>query len=267
MPELPDLESFKYYFNHHALNQNIQNVNCSAPMVLKNVENGDLNNYLSGKQFTKSSRRGKFLICEVSGGEKYLVLHFGMTGNLNYTKQEAPQEGLDKHTRLRFQFDNNKELRWINMRKFGKVYLVEEPEEVDLINELGPEPLDIKPNEFAELLSKYGNRNIKSFFMDQRVIAGIGNIYSDEILFRSLIDPNNKIKQINVEPKKLLENTKKVVKESSHLTIEEGNFDPEIWIIPHRNEDMNCPNNEEHSLVKEKVGRRSAIYCPVCQGD
>ena len=265
MPELPDVESFKSHFDRYALNKNIRTVTCSAPRVLQNIDIEELRNNLIEEQFTGSQRRGKFLICEMSKGDQYIVLHFGMTGNLHYTKQDTPQEGFDKHTRLKFVFDNGYELRWINMRKFGKVYLVKNPQAVDLIRELGPEPLEIAEEEFAELLTEYKNRNIKSFLMDQRVIAGIGNVYSDEILFRTRIHPGNKIRAINVEPVQLLQVTQNVLKESSDLTIEDRKFDPNKWLLTHRNEDMNCPNNEEHNLVKEKVGGRSAIFCPVCQ--
>jgi len=197
MPELPDVENFKKYFKRTSLNKKIAEVECSAKELIKNIGFGEFRKKLLGRKFKEAWRRGKFLIVEIAGIPEKLIIHFGMTGDLHYVKQGAEKTGEDRFTRLAIKFSNGYELRWLNQRKLGKIYLVKEPSEVELLREMGPEPLPMKQKEFLGLLEKYQDKNIKAFFLDQTIIAGIGNIYSDEMLFQSGISPLLRIQNIN----------------------------------------------------------------------
>ncbi|GAJ24361.1 unnamed protein product, partial [marine sediment metagenome] len=189
MPELPDVESFKRYFKKISLNKKIIDIKSSAPELIKKVSFKDFKQRLMGRSFEDAFRRGKFLIIKVKGISERLIIHFGMTGDLHYVKQGKERKGEDRFTRLCFKFVNGYELRWINMRKLGKIYLTES-KKIKLIEEIGPEPLELSEDGFLKLLTNYKQKNLKAFLMNQRNIAGIGNIYSDEILFQAKISPH-----------------------------------------------------------------------------
>lgn len=265
MPELPDVESFKNYFERTSLNKKIFDIECESKELIKKISFKEFKKKLINKKFKTSWRRGKFLIVEIMEIPEKLVLHFGMTGDLNYTKQGTEKEGKDRFTRLTFKFSNRYELRWLNMRKLGKVYLVDDLNKIKLLKEMGPEPLSLSKNKFFDLLDKHKNKNIKAFLMDQRDIAGIGNVYSDEILFQSGIDPRRKIESLEIaEKEKLYKETIEVLKEAIKILSQNRNFG-NFWLIPHRGTDMKCPNSK-NKLRKETVAGRSAVFCSECQG-
>lgn len=266
MPELPDLEYLKFYFENNAIDKTIQNITCEAPELIQDISFEKFKKQLTGTQFNNPKRRGKFLVIEISNRNLTLALHFAMTGSLHYTKQGAEKVGDDRFTRLAFQFENGYEMRWLNMRKLGKIYLVQALEDIDLIENMGPEPLDLSLKEFEHELDKHSNKMLKSFLMDQNDIAGIGNVYSDEILFHSKLHPRKKIKSLNTpEKENLYTNMRQILQRGSEIRINNQRFHKDKWIIPHRNEDMQCPANEEHKLISKKVSGRTAIFCPECQ--
>lgn len=265
MPELPDVESFKRYFENTSLNKRIVDIECNSKDLIKDIGFARFKQRLIGKRFQGASRRGKFLIIHIKGIPEKLILHFGMTGDLYYEKKNAKKSRRNRFSRLAFKFKNGDVLHWLNMRKFGKVYLVREPEEIDLIKEMGPEPLELSRVDFFRLLNERGDKNIKAFLLEQRDIAGIGNIYSDEILFRSQISPYRKIKTLNSHQKaKIYRAMIRVLKSAIKIMGSPEEFGPS-WLLSHRGEDMKCPKNKNHRLMKEMIAGRAAIYCPVCQ--
>lgn len=264
MPELPDVESFRRYFKRTSLDQEITEVKSGAKSLVRRTTFKDFRKKLVGQRFIDAHRRGKFLITEVSEIPEKVIFHFGMTGSFSYSKQRAKKFGRDEYARLTFKFANNYELRWINIRKLGKVYLVTSPNQINLIKEMGPEPLSLTEQDFLELLEQHSRKNIKAFLLDQRDIAGIGNIYSDEILFQAEIDPHRKIKSLTrPERKKLYEKTQDVLTEASNLTHPGAKF-PKSWLLYSRDE-MECPNYKTHKLKRERIAGRWARFCPKCQ--
>ena len=265
MPELPDVESFKNYFKKTALNKKVVEVECSSRDLIKKIIFKDFKKKLIGKTFQNVFRRGKFLIIKLREIPEKLVLHFGMTGGLHYTEQDTERTGEDRFTRLCFKFNNGYELRWLNMRKLGKVYLIKDPSQIKLIKEMGPEPLSLSKKEFLELLKEYSFKNIKSFLLDQTNIAGIGNIYSDEIMFQARINPHQKIEDIKKEKReKLYKEMKYVLKKATEIMNSDKEF-PKSWLIAHRHQDMKCPRNKNHNLKREIIAGRPAYFCPICQ--
>lgn len=264
MPELPDVESFTRYFKRTSLDQEIEDVVGETKSLVKRTSFKKFREKLIGKHFTGARRRGKFLIAEVSEIPQKVVFHFGMTGSLSYARQRETKFGRDQHAQITFKFEQGYELRWISIRKLGKIYFVKKPGQIDLIREMGPEPLDLSEQEFLDLLSEHERKNIKSFFLDQRDIAGIGNIYSDEILFQAEVDPHRKIKTLDQEErKKVYEKMQEILNESSNLAHPNAKFS-NSWLIPHR-EEMECPNYKTHQLEREKIAGRQARFCPKCQ--
>ncbi len=201
MPELPDVENFRRYFKKASLNKKIVGIECQAKNLIKRITYKDFKNKLIGKSFKDARRRGKFLIIDIKEIPEKLVIHFGMTGGLLYIKQKTKKDDRSKFSRLIFKFENGYQLCWLNMRKLGKVYLVKDLKSVKLIREMGPEPLELSKIGFFNLLNEHRDKNIKAFLLDQRDIAGIGNIYSDEILFKSKISPYRKMKTLSLSKK------------------------------------------------------------------
>jgi formamidopyrimidine-DNA glycosylase len=264
MPELPDVENFKRYFKKTSLNKRIVEITCSSKDLIKNTTLQHLAQRLISKSFKGASRRGKFLIIDIEGIREKLVIHFGMTGNFLYLKPGA-KDRQTRFSRLKFRFQDGSELHWLNIRKLGKIYLVKDLNQVGLIKEMGPEPLSLSKVEFLRLLERYREKNIKAFLLDQRDIAGIGNIYSDEILFQAKISPQRKIKTLNLDERdKLYQVMKRVLKEAIKVRPPSGRFESS-WLLNYREKGARCPRNKNHSLRRELIATRPAYFCPICQ--
>lgn len=264
MPELPDVQGFVNYFNHTALDKKIAMVSCNDEDLIKNTRCPDLQQALHHQQFRQASRRGKYLIAEFKKAPHVLVFHFGMTGNLIFGEKLSPNEM--KYARLVIEFEDHSQLIFKDVRQFGKIWLAKNPLEINALKKMGPEPLNLSHKEFSELLAKHQQQNIKSFLMDQEIIAGIGNEYSNELLFQSTIDPHQKIKDIDEEKRSKLYSDMQTILAKA-IEICKKNKDarkkdlPEDWLLFHQKE-MKCPKNPNHKLKRETIAGRSAIFCP-----
>src|SRR6266436_10198670 len=180
MPELPDVEIFKRYFDATSLHQRIIGVDVRSAYVLKAVSGRELARRLKGRCFESSRRHGKHLFVRTDG-DLWLRLHFGMTGSLRYFKDE---EKAPPHTRVLFLFAGDYRLAFDDQRKFGEVGLIKNVDEFLKKRVLGPDALDVDLVEFKKMFTKHRGA-VKSILMNQTLIAGIGNIYADEILFHA----------------------------------------------------------------------------------
>src|SRR6266487_5968995 len=163
MPELPDVDVLSAY-------------------LLKSVSARELGRRLKGRRFESTRRHGKHLFARTDG-DIWLRLHFGMTGSLGYFKGE---EKAPPHTRVLFVFAKDYLLAFDDQRKFGEVGLIEDVDKFLKKRALGPDAVDIDLAEFKDTLTRHRGA-VKSILMNQRLIAGIGNIYADEILFHARI--------------------------------------------------------------------------------
>lgn len=253
MPELPDVEALRKYFNRTSIHRIIINVNVETEDLIHGASAEDFRKFLINREFQNASRRGKFMITNVSNSEKKVVFHFGMTGGFHYHKTGG---GENRHTRIRFLFENGYELRWLNQRKLGRVFLVSDINEIETIKNMGSEPLEMERGDFLDLLQEHPRKNIKGFLMDQSIVAGIGNIYSDEILFQAGIMPIRKAGSLKKKEKRhLFEKMRYILKNSSNI---------KEFIIPHRHGDMKCPKCGGE-LKSVKIIGRTSFYCPRCQ--
>lgn len=265
MPELPDVENFKKYFKKYALYKNIKDISAESKKLIHKSVFDDFKNELIGDKFFSAERRGKYLISEFKKSSKKLVFHFGMTGYLLYNKEETDKT--IPYSQVRFKFKDGGVLHYINKRMLGKIYLVDEVSEINALAGIGHEPLKLSEKMFFDLLKENKNRNIKAFLMDQSQIAGIGNEYSDEILFHSGINPKRKIDSLSKKEKeKLFDKIKTILKKAIKVNPANNNFD-ESWLLSHRGrgDDMLCPKNKKHKLKKETISGRSSVYCSKCQ--
>jgi formamidopyrimidine-DNA glycosylase len=130
---------------------------------------------------------------------------------------------------------------------------------------MGPEPLTLSTKEFLELLENYPEKNIKGFLLNQRNIAGIGNVYSDEMLFQAKINPHRNIKTLTtIEKQKLFSNMREVLQTATNFTYLKRK-PPQSWILFNRGPGAQCPENKNHRLKREIIAGRPAIFCQICQ--
>jgi len=190
MPELPEVESVCRSLTNaipSLVGQRIRAVDVRWPGVVSDSCIEFSSSKLEGFRFTAVSRHGKYLLCGLESLQRSssctLVVHLRMTGRLYLVPEN---EALAQHTRLSLFLDEGVALRFDDPRKFGRVWLVDVPEEVT--SRLGPDALTISREDFSARVA-HRSRQLKPLLLDQSVLAGIGNIYVDEILFKSGFHP------------------------------------------------------------------------------
>lgn len=187
MPELPEVETTVRALRAPLLGETITGVRNSWPRHIATPSPEALQRRIDGRRIEAIDRRGKYLVFTLTGGET-LIIHLRMTGHLSVVDGGAP---VAAHTHTIFTLAGGKEMRFRNPRKFGRVYLVQDPEEV--LGKLGPEPLDpaFTPEKLKEQLERR-TKHLKALLLDQTFIAGVGNIYADEALFYARLHPQRR---------------------------------------------------------------------------
>jgi formamidopyrimidine-DNA glycosylase len=228
---------------------------------------------IRGEQVTALSRRAKYVIVELSN-HKSLVFHRKMSGNLFYRHVDDP---LDKYTHIILAFDDDSELRFTDLRKFGRVYLfLDEAEKLAHFAKLGPEPLE-EEFEFAEFNRIISKRKgmLKPLLLDQSLVVGLGNIYANEALFVSGLHPQRRAETLNDEEKRRLY-------EAIRVVLEKGIQNRGTSLSDYFDGNGEKGNNQEFLFVHYKkkgapcdtcgapieiirVGQRSTYLCPTCQ--
>ena len=259
MPELPDVETFKRYLDATSLHQRIIGVDVRSAYVLKGISARELARRLKARCFESSCRHGKHLFVRADG-DLWLRLHFGMTGSLQYLKHQEPAP---RHTRVLFAFANAHCLAFEDQRKFGEVGLLKDVDEFLKKRALGPDALDISLPQFKEIFGKH-RAAVKTILLNQKLVAGIGNIYADEILFRARVHPATQISSLSGKTvMKLFRATRYILKRAI-----EANADvalvPKSWLLPHRGKGGKCPGCGR-KLRSATIGGRTAWFCAHCQ--
>lgn len=257
MPELPEVETFKRYLDRTSLKQLITKIIVTDNRILK-IDEYYLRESLKGKQLESSTRHGKYLFVFLN--PRYLVMHFGMTGDLKYYNKKDDQP---KFSKVIFQFNNGFNLAYISTRMFGKLDVVDSIEEFIKNKKLG---LDAHKMSFKEFKGAVAKRTaiIKNAFLNQSFVAGIGNIYSDEILFRSKIHPKTKINSLGESKiKELFTNIKDVLKFGIENQGDLSTY-PDNFLIPHRKKEDRCPICDTE-ITRFEIAGRHGFFCPNCQ--
>ena len=272
MPELPEVETVKENLKKRLINTKINDVKVLYNNIIAYPDTNTFEKTLKNKKVKDITRRGKFIIFDLE--DYYLLSHLRMEGKY-FIKNK--NDKINKHEHVIFNLDNNQELRYMDTRKFGKMFLIQK-ENIDTIGplkELGLEPFDKKltPNYLKE---KIKNKiiPIKTALLDQSIIAGIGNIYADEILFLAHVNP---LKKSNTLKEKELNNIIKSTKEVLNKAIAKGGTTIHTYTsvdgIKGTYQDSLFVHNKEKELCKVcqtqikkiKVGGRGTYYCPHCQ--
>ena len=259
MPELPEVEIYKRYLDATALRQRIARVDVRNAYVLKGVSARELARRLNGRLLDSSRRHGKHLFVRTDG-EFWLRLHFGMTGSVHYFKDTA---AVSRHARVVFVFVNNHGLAFNDQRQFGEIGLVRNVDDFLKTHALGPDALKIDLQKFRNIL---GNRRgaVKAVLLNQRIIAGIGNLYADEILFRARIHPATELSRMGDKVFTKLFQAAKYVLRKAIAAKADAKPVPNSWLLSHREKGTKCPRCGR-VLRSMTIGGRTAWFCPHCQ--
>jgi formamidopyrimidine-DNA glycosylase len=257
VPELPEVEMYARYFRRHALHQRIARVRVIDDRILGATREATLIRGLTGRQFSEVRRHGKHLFAE-AGAKNWLHLHFGMTGDLTYSTDAAERP---RFARVIFDFHGGAQLAFEDMRLFGIVDLTSGPDDYIRDHRLGPDPLDptFTLREFRRLIGKRRGA-IKALLMSQEFIAGLGNLYADETLFRSSIRPARRAERLTPEEvKAIYTNMRRVLNDMVALKAREAEFPPRMLVM-HREEGDRCPRCGGE-IARMVVGGRTTYYC------
>jgi formamidopyrimidine-DNA glycosylase len=263
MPELPDVELMKQRLQGAALRKPITDVAVRDARILADVGAKAFAAALRGRRFERALRRGKHLLVALDDG-RWLTLHFGMTGDL---LSFAPGDAEPKFTRVRFDFADGGHLAYTNRRMLGRVGLADDAAAFIAAEDLGPDALDLDRDAFEGILA--GRRGaLKSLLMDQAALAGIGNIYSDEILFQARLHPQTPVDRLAAKERSRLYRAMRKVLETA-IAVEAGSEHgaerlPRGYLLPQRQKGGRCPVCGG-ALETLKVGGRTGYCCPRCQ--
>lgn len=273
VPELPEIEAIKRVIEPQIKGFEIQRITVNRPEVIAHPAADEFCRRIIGQMFAGIERRGKFLILCMESGDR-LVLHLRMTGCLLVTPPAYPEE---KHTHLVFHLSDDRELRFSDTRRFGRFWLVRqgEADTYSGVEKLGVEPFDSGfSGEYLSACLGKRKKAIKECLLDQSVIAGIGNIYSDEILFAACIHP---ARPANTLTKEEWNRLASVILEQLAFFIEKNKTTPEKYLAAKGQDYRNTPFLQVYghggepcpvcgkTLCRSVIGGRSSVYCPVCQ--
>lgn len=259
MPELPDVELFRRYFEATSLQQPIEHVHVETPAMLEDTSPQGLGRALKGHRFVETRRHGKYLFAEIDSGS-WLALHFGMTGYLNYAEnsKDAPE-----HTALRIDFGNGARLAYVSKRKLGRIRMLDDLQNYIERRGLGPDVASLNESQFRKLLHTHRGM-VKSLLMNQRIIAGLGNVYTDEVLYHAGIHPKARLDDLSEEQIGKLHRAIGKVIETAIDARADPSCMPDSWLLPHREEGKSCPRCGGKIKSIHAAGR-TAYYCPNCQ--
>ncbi len=261
MPELPDVEVFRETLERTALHQRIEHVHLEPADLLEGVTARRLEDRLRGHHLVSARRHGKYLFAELSR-DGWLVMHFGMTGSLRHL---ADEESAPDHTRLRLELEDDSQLVYRAVRKLGRITVADDPDAFIEEQGLGPDPLDPGFDEETFLQRLEGRRgSVKSALMNQKVLAGLGNVYADEALYQTRLHPATPLPELGeVERRRLHRTLVRVLR----LAIDRGARPermPVAWLLPHREEGAACPRC--HGAIRRiTVAGRATYLCPAEQ--
>jgi formamidopyrimidine-DNA glycosylase len=277
MPELPEVETIRRQLNKLITGKKIKSVDVRLPKIVK-APLLAFRRALANAKIKIIVRRAKIFAITLDNGWTMLI-HLKLTGQMLYQKkQNTKQEAEGKYTHIVFYFSDGSRLLFNDLRQFGYIKLIKtgDLENYFLKEKFGPEPLDKKFTlaVFRKILRRRPKAKIKPWLMDQKNIAGIGNIYSDEILFAAGVHPLRRNQTLKPpEIKKIFNAIKKILTKAVKLRGtsasdyfdaygREGNFLKELKVYGKERE--NCVKCNK-GIKRVKINGRSAHFCPNCQ--
>jgi len=269
MPEVPDLEAIRAFLNQRIVGESVERVDVSIPVVIR-VPREDFVRLLTGDSLGEVHRYGKFLLFSLASG-RVLVVNPMLTGRFAYAEPSARKPA---RTCFALKLENGWELRYADQRFMGRVYLAENVEGLKTVPqfaEMGPDVLSPELTEevFKERLRRH-NGQIKSILVNHRFVAGIGNAYSDEILWQARIHPYRKRTQISdEEASRLYHSVRDVFEWAGPIVAEKmtESLDYSEWrdhLQVHRRGGQPCPRCGS-TISEITAGQRITSFCRSCQ--
>ncbi|MBV8119901.1 MAG: hypothetical protein JO081_08205, partial [Alphaproteobacteria bacterium] len=258
-------ELYKRHLDATCLGRTIRRMAVGDARILADVSAAELARRLEGARIGASRPHGKHLLVDL-GPPGWLTLHFGMTGALKHftdSEQDPPYD------RVRFDFADGHHLAYIDVRLFGRVGLTADADGFIAAEGLGPDALDPRFDFAAFEQALAGRkRDVKSLLMDQEAVAGIGNIYSDEIMFQAGVNPRTRCDRLDTAARQRLFGRIKEVLETA-ITSGAGAERlverlPGSFLIPHREKGGRC-SRCGGEIARAKFSGRTAYFCPRCQ--
>jgi formamidopyrimidine-DNA glycosylase len=276
VPELPEVESLRQMLVRSLVGRTLNRTTIKESRLRRSVAS-DLASAVEGHTIERIGRRAKYLLIELSG-ETVMLVHLGMSGSLTHRRHGFDLNPFDpRHDHVQFLLDDGSTLVYNDPRRFGllKIAARSDLNELSELKNLGPEPLsrDFEASYFWKA-TRRRTAAIKNLLMDQRVVAGIGNIYASEILFRAGVRPTRRAGKVTrLEADRIVNITKDVLREaigSRGTTFrsyrdsrgEPGKFARLLRVYDREGKPcLNC-GSTIRSIV---LGQRSSFYCPKCQ--
>lgn len=273
LPELPEVETIRRQLDPVLKGVRISRVEVLDPIAIAPGSPDSFKRQLRGKTIKAVGRRGKYLMLELDC-EDTLVIHLRMTGRLTHLPLPLPKED-KKHLRLLFHLDDGTGLSFHDTRRFGRAFVLNSRDGQGYWSKLGPEPLEksFGPTHLRRIL-KGRRRPIKSLLLDQAFVAGIGNIYADEALYKAHIMPSRPSGTLDDDDiRRLTRSIKATLRKAIDLqgsSIDsyrdsrglEGRFQETFQV--HRRQGEPCPTCD-HPVKKIRLGGRGTYFCPRCQ--
>ncbi len=273
MPELPEVETMVSGLRKEIKGKKIIDIWTDEKKLIHHPSFCVFEQGLKGKIIKEIQRHGKIAVFELEP-EGFLLFHPKMTGHFLVSKKK---DFKDKSVHLIFNLSNDKYLAWSDQRKFSRIefWSVKEKHDILWLDKIGQDPLSpgFSFNDFKKLLDKRKNK-IKSWLMDQRFIAGIGNIYASEILWAARVNPEKKVCDLTTEEKKeIFLNMKKILNQAiinkgtsvgEFRDIEDKRGEYSSFLKVYRKSGENCPRCNQ-AIKRKIIGNRSTYYCSNCQ--
>ncbi len=273
MPELPEVETVKCSLERKIIGVTILKTEILLEQIIKMPEISEFKAKISGRIIQNITRHGKYLKIHLSGAY-VMVIHLRMTGQLLYMAADEP---VARHTHIIFYLNNGAQLRYVDIRQFGTLYLLPSAETNKLkgLSRLGLEPVNKEfSREYLKEKLQSRTKKIKQVLLEQEIIAGLGNIYADEILFAAKINPHRPANSLATEEVSLLHaKIVEVIQEAiEHRgtsvqnyidgNSEKGNY--QNFLKVYQREAQNCVRCDA-KIKKEKLAGRGTHFCPECQ--
>ncbi|MEM8653980.1 MAG: DNA-formamidopyrimidine glycosylase family protein [Pseudomonadota bacterium] len=255
MPELPEAEAARQRIADGALHRTIKDI------ALGDVTHMDMpgkaaRNRFVGTQFTRTHRHGKYIFVGSKDGP-WLHIHLGMAGSVRVMEAEETEA---KYIRLTVTFEGGTRLHFRDPRKFGHVQVVEDVDAFIADKGLGPDALSIGDNAFAQAVG--GTRGaVKSALLSQKKLAGVGNLWADEALYRTGIDPEAVARDLPSEKVQDLHGAVRSILQTVVDTRATYAKLPGDWLIHNRSEGAGCTRCDG-TIMKKTVGGRTSYHCP-----
>ncbi len=258
MPELPDVEAFRHHLDATSLHRAIAEITVADERLLDHIAPGTFSHHLRDHELARTRRHGKYLFARTNG--EWMVFHFGMTG---YLRHLDPGEPLPPYAGILLDFRSGDRLAYGSRRRLGRVGLTPDPEQFVAEHALGPDALTITEAAFLEL-ARTRHGGAKGWLMDQSIMAGIGNVYSDEILYQAGIHPRRRMDTLpDTDLKRLYRTMKEVLSTAIECEAEAQRL-PADWLLTHRRYGEPCPRCRGR-VERISLHGRSAYFCPGCQ--